>query len=167
MIPPVYTINDRFTIVVAEGTVTDNSTGQTSRLEPRLVRLLNLLVENAGQVTGRSSIITSIWEDYPGAGESLNQAISFLRKALDDDGHQLIRTIPKKGYQFQGKLTEPGIKQVTNNQKKWPLVFLVAALVLVAIVVTRLLSTPSDNIPANGSHEAMRVRDSIHQASMK
>lgn len=73
-------------------------TDKEYRLEPRLVSVLCMLAENVGRLTPRELLISKIWNDYGGAEDSLNQAISFLRKMLHDSKKELIETVPKKGY---------------------------------------------------------------------
>jgi DNA-binding winged helix-turn-helix (wHTH) protein len=91
-------IAERFCVSPGTHIITDLSTGESSRLEPRLIRLLLLLAETPGQLVSREQIIRDIWNDYGGAEDALNQAISFLRKTLDDAARDRIRTVPKKGY---------------------------------------------------------------------
>ncbi len=89
------------------------------KIEPRIMKLLCLLIENKGKLVSRSYITELIWDGYGGADEGLTQAISFLRKILQDNNRKAIETIPKSGYIFNGKvdivLTE---KEVTNNLLK-------------------------------------------------
>jgi hypothetical protein len=97
--------------------MSDKVTGKSIRLEPRLMKLLFLLIENRGQVVKRELIINQVWNDYPGAEEGLNQAISGLRKFLEDDQKKIIETIPKNGYCFHGTIEEAQAKQPTKPFK--------------------------------------------------
>lgn len=108
-------INNRFRVDVSRNEVSDTMKGTSIRLEPRLMKLLCLLVENRGQMVKRELIIKQVWNDYPGAGESLNQAISWLRKLLEDDQKKIIETLPKSGYCFHGTIEESKIKQQTKT----------------------------------------------------
>lgn len=85
--------------------IIDRQTGSQTRVEPRLVKLLQLLADAAGQTVSRDQIIREIWNDYGGAEDGLNQAISFLRKILDDAAKERIKTIPKKGYMLQATVS--------------------------------------------------------------
>ena len=74
------------------------------------MKLLCLLVDNQGKLVTREEIIEKIWNGYGGGDEGLTQAISFLRKALNDTNKQIIETVPKGGYIFRGNvefLNEP------------------------------------------------------------
>ncbi|MCG2614126.1 winged helix-turn-helix domain-containing protein [Terrimonas sp. NA20] len=94
-------IDQRFVLMADKHLLVDRQTGTQSRLEPRFVKLLQMLAASAGQTVSRERIIREIWNDYGGADDGLNQAISFLRKILDDSGKERIKTIPKKGYLLQ------------------------------------------------------------------
>jgi DNA-binding winged helix-turn-helix (wHTH) protein len=98
-------INDRFEVDRFRGEVTDRQTGTLSRIEPRLMKLLCLLVEHSGKPVSRKLILEEIWNNYPGGDEGINQAISVLRKLLSDNEKRIIETLPKIGYCFHGTTT--------------------------------------------------------------
>lgn len=101
----IFTINDRFIIDKTRNEVFDKELGQKTRVEPRMIKLLCMLTDSPKIVVTRSHIVNQVWDDYPGANEGLNQAISFLRKILCDPNKELILTIPKKGYVFNGMVS--------------------------------------------------------------
>lgn len=103
-------IDGRFRIHADTHLLTDLDTHTTTRLEPRLIKLLFLLAAHPGQLVSREQIIRDIWNDYGGAEDGLTQAISFLRKMLDDGAKDRIRTIPKKGY-----LLNAAVSPISNN----------------------------------------------------
>ena len=72
------------------------------KVEPRLMQVLICLAEDAGNLVPRSALIQKVWNNYGGAEEGLMQAVSKLRKFLQDDARQqkVIQTIPKKGYRL-------------------------------------------------------------------
>ncbi len=111
-----YIINQRFSIQEPLHTIIDLTTGTPTRLEARLMKLLHLLVQQQGQVVTRQQIIGEIWDNYGGAEDGLNQAISFLRKVLDDANKQLIRTVPKQGYILEAIITP----EATHSPKPAP-----------------------------------------------
>ena len=71
-------------------------------LEPRLMRLLVLLAKTPKQLVGKDDIIDTVWQGLSVTDESLSQAVSKLRKLLDDDPDApiYIETIRKKGYRL-------------------------------------------------------------------
>jgi DNA-binding winged helix-turn-helix (wHTH) protein len=93
-----FLINGRFLISPVLNNLTDKETGKETRLEQRLMDVLCILTANHNQLVTREQLIKEVWNDYGGADEGLNQAISFIRKALADNNKEMIETIPKKGY---------------------------------------------------------------------
>ncbi len=117
-------INNRFTIDFEKNILCDTKKMTQSKLEPRLSRLLNILVCSKGEVVTREFLIREIWDNYLGASDGLNQAISFLRKLLDDGEKNIIRTIPKKGYTFNAVISDI---EIDKNKKPFTLKALLIA----------------------------------------
>ncbi len=76
--------------------------GDSVEIEPRVMAVLIALAERAGETVRRQELIDRVWSGAPGADQSLNNAISLLRRALKDSdtGKRLITTVPKQGYQL-------------------------------------------------------------------
>lgn len=71
-------------------------------VEPRVMAVLIALAQKSGETVRRQVLIDRVWDGASGADQSLNNAISLLRRALQDTdaNHRLIRTVPKQGYQL-------------------------------------------------------------------
>lgn len=72
-----------------------------TKLTPRLVKILKMLIENQGEVVGRDPLFTQIWEtEYTGDTRTLDVHISWLRKAIEVDPRnpKFIRTERGVGY---------------------------------------------------------------------
>ena len=160
----VFIINGRFAVDKDKNEVLDRKTKASNRLEPRLMKLLCLFVKQIGQLVKREQIISEIWDDYPGANEGLNQAVSFLRKLLDDEQKNLIQTRPKSGYVFDAEISY-GRKQV--QVKKY------AGLVIATIVLLLFLLLAADIYLRKDAQQVNNISkidaglsrlDSIHQA---
>jgi DNA-binding winged helix-turn-helix (wHTH) protein len=111
-----FIINNRFWVNHDVSFFTDNETGLESRLEPRLMNLLCYFKDRVNQLVTREELVKELWNDYGGGDEALNQAISFLRKILDDSNKETIETIPKKGYVFKATITFPE-NEIVNEEK--------------------------------------------------
>ena len=168
----VFIINNRFEVNSGKGEVLDTVTNQRNHLEPRLMKLLCLLVEQRGKVVTRELIIHDIWNDYPGASDGLNQAISFLRKELADNNKEIIKTIPKAGYQFNGLISAVAESPMSITSKKrdiskW---LSISAIALVLIFITWYFATgkATNGNPLTDEQVKMDKEqarwDSIHQA---
>ena len=75
--------------------------GDRLTLEPRIGDLLMSLIKAGGRPVSRDALLDDIW-GLSGSDEALTQAISKLRRALNDTvrPHQIIQTVPKTGYQL-------------------------------------------------------------------
>jgi DNA-binding winged helix-turn-helix (wHTH) protein len=122
-----FSINGRFFVDPSSNLLKDKEKNKEVRLEPRIMEVLCLLTEKPGQTIKRDEIISAVWKDYGGGDEGLTQAISALRKYLSDDNRQLIQTISKKGYCFNGEIT-----RTSNSRSKKYLAF-AAIFILVAL----------------------------------
>jgi len=109
-------INNRFCFFPALNHFSDIKAGTDHRIEPRIMAVLCVLVQRSGELVSRDELISDIWNDYGGGNEGLSQAISFLRKMLDDKDKLVIRTIPKKGYQLYGTITPAAMPQPKRNR---------------------------------------------------
>lgn len=71
-------------------------------MEVKVMKLLRVLVDNAGEVMTRDELIMAVWGVEHGGDESLSRGISLLRKALGDKRgkHTNIVTIPRVGYRL-------------------------------------------------------------------
>lgn len=82
--------------------------GRQARLTPRLMQLLQMLMERPGEVIERAELFRRVWEtEYVEDTRSLDVHISWLREALElDPRHpRLIKTIRGVGYRLD--LGEP------------------------------------------------------------
>ncbi|MBB6108599.1 DNA-binding winged helix-turn-helix (wHTH) domain-containing protein [Mucilaginibacter lappiensis] len=129
-----FIINDRFLVKPEFHTITDHKTGKELRTEPRLMSVLVLLSLNVDKLVSRGQLIKDIWADYGGGDEGLSQAISFLRKQLEDTNKKIIETVPTKGYKLNAVITEDSF--FPNKSKKHR--YWVAAL-LFLIIATLIL----------------------------
>jgi len=74
-----------------------------ARLTPRLVRILEILLEHPGEVVERENLFRRAWKtDYTGDTRTLDVHISWLRQALEEDPHHLrfLKTIRQVGYRL-------------------------------------------------------------------
>ena len=68
------------------------------KLRPKSFEVLRYLVQNARRVVTKEEVINTVWSGVTVTEESLTRCISEIRRALGDDGQQIVRTVPKHGY---------------------------------------------------------------------
>jgi DNA-binding response OmpR family regulator len=77
--------------------------GRESRLTPKAARLLQVLMQHAGELILRPDIMREVWDtDFTGDMRTIDVHISWIRKAIepsDGDPHY-IQTVRNKGYLF-------------------------------------------------------------------
>lgn len=79
------------------------SLGKNTRLTPRLITLLQILMDKHGEVVERESLFKKVWEtNYTGDTRTLDVHISWLRRAieLDPDDPKFLKTIRGVGYRL-------------------------------------------------------------------
>jgi DNA-binding response OmpR family regulator len=79
------------------------SLNKSTRLTPRLVALLQMLMEHHGEVVERDALFKKVWEtNYTGDTRTLDVHISWLRRAieLDPERPRFLKTIRGVGYRL-------------------------------------------------------------------
>ncbi|RYZ29570.1 MAG: hypothetical protein EOO10_05870 [Chitinophagaceae bacterium] len=158
-----YKVNNTF-LVIPDKNVINNV-----RLEPRIMKLLLYMMENRGKVISREEIINTVWEGYPGGDEGMNQAVSYLRKALNDWDRTLIETIPKTGYVFHATVEpilavensgqkladEHSLKSSERPKKNFSYLYYCLLLIVVVLIIFWILGKPSASLaPAAPGNDA-------------
>lgn len=89
-----------------QGKLTRND--ESFHLEHQQLQILNLLIDNKESVVSREQIASEIWQGVIVEDNTISKAITRLRKILNDSAKlsQIIKTIPKKGYQFIAHIEE-------------------------------------------------------------
>jgi DNA-binding winged helix-turn-helix (wHTH) protein/Tfp pilus assembly protein PilF/TolB-like protein len=96
-----------FTFDPDTGTLTRRNRDQ--RLAEQTARLLAILLERANTLVTRDELRRVLWpkEEFLDYDQGINVAVNRLRISLRDDSRspQFLKTIPKRGYSFSGKVT--------------------------------------------------------------
>lgn len=88
-------------------------------VEPKVMGVLQALVDNAGNVVERHTLIELVWGTPYGSDQRLSRAVSLLRKAFRDvhGKDNYIETIPKRGY----RLVAPMGEMLNSDKVRQPL----------------------------------------------
>ncbi|MBP6013454.1 MAG: winged helix-turn-helix domain-containing protein [Alphaproteobacteria bacterium] len=70
------------------------------KLEPRLMKLLDVICRSNGSLVTKERLLQKVWEGKVVGDDTIASAISRLRLALDDDSRrqELIKTVSRRGY---------------------------------------------------------------------
>src|SRR6188508_1607091 len=82
--------------------------GAEIALPPRVLGVLEVLIDRPGQVVARQDLLDGVWKDAFVTDTSLAEAVSFLRQALGDDPQapRYIQTVHRRGYRFLAPVEE-------------------------------------------------------------
>ena len=88
-----------FTLDLAQSLLRDPA-GAEVRLRPRAMNVLQFLARHAGRVVTKDELMNAVWAGTVVTDDSLVQCIKEIRLALNDDGHRIVRTSHRRGYQL-------------------------------------------------------------------
>ena len=87
-----------FTLNLQRGCVQNG--GVDLELRPKSFEVLRQLVENAGRLLLKDDLVRTVWPNVIVSDDSLAHCIRDIRKVLDDQYGQFIKTVPRRGYMF-------------------------------------------------------------------
>ena len=76
--------------------------GETRRLEPKVMAVLEVLARADGAAVSRPDIMDAVWPNQDVSDDVLTSTVSSLRRILGDDRREnrFIETLPKRGYRL-------------------------------------------------------------------
>jgi len=93
----------------------------TTSIEPKILAVLQVLVEANGDVVSQQFILDTVWGNVVVAPNALQRCIAQLRKLFSDDAkiQKVIKTHPKKGYSLVASisLSAPILDNLIDEQK--------------------------------------------------
>ena len=133
------------TIDLQRGIVTDEA-GHKVGLRPQAAEVLKLLAARPGKLIGKDELVQAVWGNIAVTDDSLVQCITEIRKALGDDKHDIVRTLPKRGYLLEAeKATERerprGVRALVLARKSW-LGLAAGLLILIGMATAYLAPVP-------------------------
>jgi Tol biopolymer transport system component/DNA-binding winged helix-turn-helix (wHTH) protein len=107
------------------------------RLPPRALGVLEYLVRRPGRLVPKDELLETVWADAHVTEDSLTQAISQIRQALQDDPRdpEYVETVPRLGYRFVAEVTGASSESVEPRRPRWrhALLWGVAAVAVVSV----------------------------------
>src|SRR5262245_23984639 len=92
-----------FTLDLRRTSVSRN--GEEIKLRPKSYEALKYLVQNPGRLITKNELSQVIWPDSYVTDDSLVQCIRDVRRALNDDQQQFIKTVARRGYIFEAAVS--------------------------------------------------------------
>ncbi len=125
--PPAETRVGQYRLDWSLGTVSNGGTAPIM-LRPQALAVLKVLNAKPGTLISKDELMTAVWPGIAVTDDSLVQCITEIRKALGDEGHTIIKTVPKRGYVFE----PPEFESPKVQAKIWWITGTVAALIAVS-----------------------------------
>jgi class 3 adenylate cyclase/DNA-binding winged helix-turn-helix (wHTH) protein/tetratricopeptide (TPR) repeat protein len=90
-------------------------------LRPKSFALLQLLLDNAGRLLKRDTIMEAVWPDVFVTDDSITQCVGDIRRALGDEAQRLLRIVPRRGYLFATEVSR--IEPIRGSFREEPQAF--------------------------------------------
>ena len=90
------------------GSVRDDA-GYSTTLRPQTVEVLKVLAAKPGKIVSKDELMQAVWGNIAVSDDSLVQCVIEIRKALGDGKHQIVRTLPKRGYVLESQAIDDAI----------------------------------------------------------
>jgi len=90
---------DKVTVDLGNELLRDEA-GQPIGLRRQCFAVLRHLIENADCLVTKDELIAAVWPGIAVTDDSIVQCIHEIRRALGDDGHLVLKTVPKRGYRL-------------------------------------------------------------------
>src|SRR5690349_3073034 len=95
--------------------------GLPLQLRPKSFDVLAYLSRNRGRLVSKAELIDHVWGDIAVTENSLVQCIKDIRHVLNGDNQFEIKTLPRRGYLFEGVLAEAAPRaNVATSAKQFP-----------------------------------------------
>src|SRR5688572_4255241 len=79
--------------------------GRPLALRPQAMEVLCYLAKNPGRPVSKEELFHEVWPGISVTDDSLVQCVRDIREVLEDSGHRIVKTVPRRGYLFAGLLT--------------------------------------------------------------
>ncbi|MEH2502332.1 pimeloyl-ACP methyl ester carboxylesterase/DNA-binding winged helix-turn-helix (wHTH) protein [Bradyrhizobium sp. AZCC 1578] len=80
--------------------------GRELQLRPKSFDVLRYLAVHAGRLISKEELIRATWPNVFVSDGCLVQCIRDIREALSDDAHEIVKTVPRRGYLFAAELSD-------------------------------------------------------------
>ncbi len=134
--------------------------GKAVDLRSQSAEVLSALAARPGETVSKDALMQAVWPDTFVTDDSLTQCIADIRRALGDDRHVIVQTLPKRGYRLNVEPLEAVVSNATAGTERAKSRFsrpgfILAAVVLVAAAIGayygadiwRAAPVPSSDMP--------------------
>ncbi|MER8406218.1 winged helix-turn-helix domain-containing protein [Mesorhizobium sp. M1307] len=80
--------------------------GKAVNLRSQSAEVLSVLAARPGEIVSKDALMQAVWPETFVTDDSLTQCIADIRRALGDDAHVMVETVPKRGYRLNADLSD-------------------------------------------------------------
>ena len=132
-----------------QNTLVNQQTNESIELEYKVSSLLFYFCAHRKTICSKEALMSALWPDRVVNDDSLNVAVSKLRKLLNDSARSpsYIKTIPGRGYQFLPDVNQYGrTSLVPKKTSRTTVNYIVVLLLLVSIITGGWLLSPGASV---------------------
>ncbi|MCE6949923.1 winged helix-turn-helix domain-containing protein [Cereibacter sphaeroides] len=74
--------------------------GTVTTLRRQSMLVLQALAQRRGRVVSKEDLFREVWPGIAVTDDSLVQCVGDIRRAIRDEGHHILQTVPKRGYRL-------------------------------------------------------------------
>ena len=122
-------------------------------LRPKAFRVLRILLENGGRLVSKAELHEAVWKQSVVTDDSLAHCIADIRHALGENGFEMIKTVPRRGYVFDHAVSQETEQAVEPPPERTRIAYGLGAVTagLVAAFLLLFGSGRGGEIPAAGA----------------
>ena len=109
--------------------------GKAVDLRSQSAEVLSVLAARPGEIVSKDALMQAVWPDTFVTDDSLTQCIADIRRALADDGHVIVETLPKRGYRLNADPSDAADPNAAAGAARAKTRFSQRGLILAAIVL--------------------------------
>ncbi|WP_168247550.1 MULTISPECIES: winged helix-turn-helix domain-containing protein [unclassified Mesorhizobium] len=109
--------------------------GKMVDLRSQSAEVLSVLAARPSEIVSKDALMQAVWPDTFVTEDSLTQCIADIRRALRDDAHKIVETLPKRGYRLNADLLDAVGSAATAGAERTKSRFLQLGLVTAIVLV--------------------------------
>lgn len=129
------TVTFRGFVFFANGNELRTVEGKAVNLRSQSVEVLSVLAARPGEIVSKDAIMQAVWPDTFVTEDSLTQCIADIRRALADDAHVIVETLPRRGYRLNADPSDAAAPNAAAGTERAKSRFSQRGFILVAVVL--------------------------------
>ncbi|UVK37859.1 winged helix-turn-helix domain-containing protein [Mesorhizobium sp. AR10] len=112
--------------------------GKAVNLRSQSAEVLSVLAARPGEIVSKDALMQAVWPDTFVTEDSLTQCIVDIRRAVGDDAHVIVETLPKRGYRLNVDPSDTADPNAAAGAARAKTQFSQRGLILAAIVLAAI-----------------------------